>query len=323
MNFMGELITNRLWSTGSKDCPSPYARMIPGTPAMQRPRVATTTLAPAADATTRRTQASRPTQPSLPQPTVGRFLGFQLAAADWIVLALMCAASSFVFPVWSLPWAYLPTFAVLVTLFGSSEGLYQHAGDPSPAGVVPALARSTLFAIGLVVIAAWDRMHPFAAFSIFASSLAGLVLCRRVRQIAWKRRCRGAAPRKVLIVGGGPIARTIARALRNDPLQRTTVCGLVDDDLPLSPVILGRIADLDWLARGEFINEVVLALPGQRAQAREAAEVAFRNHLDIRAVPDLPPGPWPDSGIDHIGEVPVITPTSYSLPLRSSPTLAR
>src|SRR5437899_47414 len=43
------------------------------------------------------------------------------------------------------------------------------------------------------------------------------------------------------------------------------------------------------------------------AQAREAAEAAFRNHLDIRAVPDLPPGPWPDSGIDRIGEVPVIT----------------
>ncbi len=304
---MAELITNRLWVTGPKDCPSPYSRMIPGTPAMPRPRVVTKMFAPAADATTRRTQVRGPTQQIVSQPIVGRFLGFQLAAADWIVLVVMCAVSSFVFPVWSLPWAYLPMFAVLVTLFGSSEGLYRHAGDPSPAGVVPALARSTLFAIGLVFVAAWDRMHPRAAFAIFASSLAGLVLCRRVRQMAWKRRCRETAPRKILIVGGGPIARAIARALRNDPLQRTTVCGFVDDDLPLSPVILGRIADLDWLARAEFIDEVVLALPGQRAQSREAAEVAFRNHLDIRAVPDLPPGPWPDSGIDHIGEVPVIT----------------
>src|SRR2546429_2384339 len=74
-----------------------------------------------------------------------------------------------------------------------------------------------------------------------------------------------------------------------------------------SPAVLGRIADLDWLARAEFIDEVILALPGQPAQAREAAEAAFRNHLDIRAVPDLPPGPWPDSAIDRIGEVPVIT----------------
>jgi exopolysaccharide biosynthesis polyprenyl glycosylphosphotransferase len=85
------------------------------------------------------------------------------------------------------------------------------------------------------------------------------------------------------------------------------VCGFVDDKLPLSPVVLGRIADLDWLARSEFIDEVIVALPNQPALAREAAEVAFRNHLDIRAVPDLPSGPWPDSGMDRIGEVPVVT----------------
>ena len=304
---MGELITNRLWNAGPKDCPSPYARMIPGTPAITHPRVAATPLSLAAETSATRTQNRKPTRPLLPQPTVDRFLGFQLAAADWIVLVVLCGASSLVFPAWSLPWAYLPIFAVLVTLFGSSEGLYQHAGDPSPGGVVLTLARATLFAMGLVLIAAWGRIHPLAAFTIFASSLAGLVLCRRLRQMAWKQRCLGTEPRKILIVGAGPIAHSIARALRNDPLQRTTICGFVDDDLPLSPVILGRIADLDWLARAEFIDEVVLALPGQRAQAREAAEVAFRNHLDIRAVPDLPPGPWPDSGIDHIGDVPVIT----------------
>src|ERR1019366_1854775 len=106
---------------------------------------------------------------------------------------------------------------------------------------------------------------------------------------------------------GGPTARSIAQALRKDPLRGANVCGFVDDELPLSPAVLGRIADLDWLGRAEFIHEVILALPGQPARTREAAEVAFRNHLDIRAVPDLPPGPWPDSGIDQIGEVPVIT----------------
>src|SRR2546429_6479608 len=44
-----------------------------------------------------------------------------------------------------------------------------------------------------------------------------------------------------------------------------------------SPAVLGRIADLDWLARAEFIDEVILALPGQPTQAREAAEAAFRS----------------------------------------------
>ena len=134
-------------------------------------------------------------------------------------------------------------------------------------------------------------MSPFTAARIFAGALAGLVLLRRLRQMVWKRRRREVESRKILIVGGGPVARSVARALRNDPLCRATVCGFVDNDLPLSPAVLGRIADLDWLARAEFIDEVILCLPGQPATLRQAAEVAFRNHLDIRAVPRSASGP--------------------------------
>ena len=311
---MSELTTNRLWDTGPKDRPSQYARMILGTSAIPPPRFASTAgSAPtqpvnAVDETpTRHVQARTPTQQPLSQPAVDRFTLCELMAADLIVLVVVCGALSLFSPAWGLPWAYLPIFAVLVTLFGFCEGIYKHAGDPSPVGIVPALARSALFAIGLVFIAQWGEMRPLAACRIFASSLAGLALLRQLRQMEWKRRRRETESRKILIIGGGPVARSIARALRNDPLHRATVCGFVDDDQPLSPAVLGRIADLDWLARAEFIDEVILALPGQPAQTREAAEAAFRNHLDIRAVPDLPPGPWPDSGIDRIGEVPVIT----------------
>ncbi|MBZ5614820.1 MAG: sugar transferase [Acidobacteriia bacterium] len=311
---MGELTTNRLWDPGPKNCPSQYARMIPGTSAMPHPRVATAAAAPVVDeATPKRATARMPIQELLPHPTGDRLLLFQLVAADLMVLGVVCGAVGLISPAWGPPWAYLPAFAVLVTLFGFSEGLYKSAGDPCPAGIIPILARSTLFAAGLVFIAR-DEPHLRAAFATFASSLAGLVLWRRLEQLAWKGRRREAESRKTLIVGGGPIACALARGLRNDPLHRATVCGFVDDDLPLSPVVLGRIADLDWLARSEFIDEVILVLPGQPAQAREAAEVAFRNHLDIRAVPDLPPGPWPDSGIDEIGEVPVVTLHREALP---------
>jgi exopolysaccharide biosynthesis polyprenyl glycosylphosphotransferase len=261
--------------------------------------------------------ARAPTQPHRSQPGVDRFTLFELVAADLIVLMIVCGALTLFSPAWGLTWPYLPIFAVLVTLFGLREGLYKRAGDPYSAGVVPALARSTLFAIGLVFIAAWDGMHLLAASRIFASSLAGLALLRWLRQFVWKRRRRETESRKILIIGGGPVARSIARALRNDPLHRATVCGFVDDNQPLSPAVLGRIADLDWLARAEFIDEVILALPGQPAQTREAAEAAFRNHLDIRAVPDLPPGPWPDSGIERIGEVPVVTLHREPLPSAS------
>jgi exopolysaccharide biosynthesis polyprenyl glycosylphosphotransferase len=311
---MSELTTNRLWDIGTRDRPSQYARMILGTRAMPPPRFAPTADATSkrpADAidqtTTRQAHARTLTQLLLPQTGVDRFTLGELLAADLMVLVVVCGGLSLFLPAWGLPWADLPIFAVLVTLFGFAEGVYKRAGDPSPAGIVPALAKSTLFAIGLVFIAAWDEMRPVAAFTIFSSSLTGLALSRWLRQFVWKRRRRQTESRTILIVGGGPVARSIARALRNDPLRRATVCGFVDDDLPLSPTVLGRIADLDWLARSEFIDEVILALPGQPALTREAAEAAFRNHLDIRAVPDLPPGPWPDSGVDRIGEVPIVT----------------
>ncbi len=239
---------------------------------------------------------------------------FQLVAADLIVLGAVCSAISLVASAWGLPWGYLPVFAVQVTLFGFSEGLYKSEADPFPAGITLVLARSTLFATGLVFIARWNDAQPFAAFAIFTSSLAGLVLLRRLKQMAWKRRRRETEVRKTLVVGGGPTGRAIARELRDNPVHRATVCGFVDDDLPLSPSVLGRIADLEWLARSEFIDEVILALPGQPAQARAAAEIAYRNHLDICAVPDLPLGPWPDSGIDTIGGVPIVTLHREALP---------
>jgi exopolysaccharide biosynthesis polyprenyl glycosylphosphotransferase len=315
---MGELIANRLWGTEPQDCPSPYARMIPGTPAMPHPRVATPRSAPRVEASDvrpnkidndtkgRRTPARKPVQQLASRFPVDHFALFQSTIADQIVLIAVCGVSWLFSPGWGMPWAYLPVFAALVTLFGFWEGLYD-ARDPFPVGIVPALAKATFFAIGLVYIAAWDRTHPLAAIAIFVSNLAGLVLCRRCRQMIWVKQCRETESRKVLIVGGGAIARTIAQTLRNDPVQRSIICGFVDDDLPLSPVVLGRIDDLDWLARAEFIDEVILALPDRPAQARAAAEIAFRNHLDIRAVPDMPSGPWHDSGVDHIGEIPVIT----------------
>jgi exopolysaccharide biosynthesis polyprenyl glycosylphosphotransferase len=306
---MGELATSRLWDAGPQECPSQYTRMIPGTSSMPTPRFAprdddralhqTSTIAKGRI----RSQATTTIQQFLQQPTGERFTLFQLLTADWLALAAVGGALAFLFPR-AIPWTCLPIFTILVTLFGFSEGIYKYAGDPFPAGIVPALVRPTLFASALVFIAG---LRSLATLTIFTGSLGGLLLSRQARQWLWKRHRRETESRKVLIIGGGLVARSLAQTLRNDPLHRTTVCGFLDDDLPLSPAVLGRIADLDWLARSQFVDEVILALPGQPIKTRLAAEVAFRNHLDIRAIPDLPPGPWPDSDVDQIGEVEVVT----------------
>jgi exopolysaccharide biosynthesis polyprenyl glycosylphosphotransferase len=314
---MGQSITNRLWDTSPKDSPSQFTRMIlgksvtPQPPVSQKAGAAETAPAPAANAideTAPKHIRSRAAVQQLPAlSAIDTFTLSQLLAADLIVLVMTCGAISLVARSWELPWSYLPIFAVLVMLFGFGQGIYKCAGDPYPAGTVVALALSTALASGLVFVSSWGGMRLLTASGIFVSSFAALVLSRWLRRLVWKQRRRDTESRKILIIGGGAVARSIARALRNDPQQRATVCGFVDDELPLSPAVLGRIDDLDWIARAEFVDEVILALPGQAAQTRKAAETALRNHLDIRAVPDLPPGPWLDSGIDHIGEVPVVT----------------
>lgn len=222
---MAELVTNRLWDTRPKDCGSQYARMIPGSSALPHPGVASVSMDSAApshrviavgETTMRRPAALTPIQQCLPEATGDRFRLFQPVAADLIVLGIVCGASSLFSPAWGLPWNCLPIFAVLVTLFGFSEGLYQHAGELPPSAITPVLARSTLFAVALVFIAAWNELRPLAGFAIFATSLASLLLWRWLRHFICTRSHCDAELRKVLIVGGGPIARSIAHTLRNE-----------------------------------------------------------------------------------------------------------
>lgn len=276
--------------------------MIPGVPTIPSSRSASKTAASSAQAAT----ASALPELILPHLIVDAW-PLNRVAADLLVIGTVCAVQARLLANWSFHEHSLPMYAVLVTLFAFSEGVYRNTVDPFPEGTVPGLAKSVLYATVLVFFTDADELHAQTIPLTLAGSLGSLLLFRQLRQFAWARRRHDSGCRRVLLVGAGPTGRSIARALREDPLHRSLVRGFVDDDLRLSLDVLGRIEDLDWLARGEFIDEIILALPGRPEIARKAAEVAFRNHLDIRAVPDLPPGPWPDANVDHIGEVPVVT----------------
>ena len=313
---MSESTAPDQWTQEPAAGPSQYARMIPGVSGIPPPRSARPTGGPLKSSVVPIKENSarsvpRPTlmQLLLPHPIADPFTLYRLVVVDLIILVSVCATQTLFLPHWSLQEFDLPLFAVLVTLFAFSEGIYRDSLDPFPSGSVPRLARSVLFATALVYVAERDAMYLRAIPTTFASSLSGLWLYRRLSHSAWARRNRETESRRVLIIGGGPVSRAIACALGNDPLQRVCVQGFIDDDLPLSPTVLGRIADLDWLARAEFIDEVIFALPGDPELTRVVTEVALHNHLDIRAIPDLPLGTWPDTdtGIEYIGEIPVVT----------------
>ncbi|MGA9527630.1 MAG: sugar transferase [Terriglobales bacterium] len=295
------------------DPASRYARMIPGTSAVPATRLGRATRISPQHAPPVSKEARAPQPRSLlvrlllPHPIADAWNLYQSVSADLLVLIAVGFTQLHVLPNLSFHYHSLPLFAVLLTLFAFSEGLYRETPDPFPPETVPTLIRSTAFATILVCYAVGDARHIWAAPETFAGGLGGLLIYRQVRQFAWAHIRKDAESRRILLVGAGPIGQSIGRALRNDPFHRAVVRGFLDDELPLSPDVIGRVDDLDWLARGEFIDEIILALPDHPETTRYAAEVAFHNHLDIRAVPDLPPGPWPDAAVDYVGEIPVIT----------------
>ena len=98
----------------------------------------------------------------LPRPMADPFTLYQLVVADLIVLVMACGVPLLISPAWGLPQTYVPVYAVLVTLFGFTEGLYKDNEEPRLARLVGILARSAVFAIALVCIAARGTLLPLA-----------------------------------------------------------------------------------------------------------------------------------------------------------------
>ncbi len=311
---MGESITHEHLAHAPSVAASQYTRMIPGVSAIPFSRSASTTGIGSKDiGVVTKENAGKPihsrslTQLIFPHPMGDSFSLYCDVIADSIFVISGCGLQTLLFPNWSLQLCDLPLFAALVTLLAFSEGAYRKPHVLPAVELIPRLARAVLFSATLVYFAERDVMHVRSVPAVCSVGLSALLLVRQLRQFAREHSNRDSELRNVLIVGGGPIARSIARSLSNDPLERFVVQGFLDDDTPLSAKVLGRIADLDWLARAEFVDEIILAIPGDSEKTRAATEIAFRNHLDIRAVPDLPPGLWPEAGVEHIGDVPVIT----------------
>jgi exopolysaccharide biosynthesis polyprenyl glycosylphosphotransferase len=311
MNSASRLHTDQFQPNINVKVPSRYARMIPGIPAVPLPRVAReATLAtersgPAKDNGIKPGATQSLTQLLFPHPIAEPVPLYRSVIADLLVIGIACAVQTRLLPAWSMPESHLPIFAVLITLFAFSEGVYRGTPDPLPAGIVPALVRSVAFATLLVFLGGAPSLMAMPA--TMTLTLASLLLFRQVSRFAWARHKKEDEIRRVLIVGAGPGGRAIARGLHADRLQRSVVRGFLDDNPKSHHGVLGCISDMDWVARAEFIDEIIVALPGKPAETRAVAETALRNHLDIRTVPDLPPGPWPDADVQYVGGVPLVT----------------
>ncbi len=115
------------------------------------------------------------------------------------------------------------------------------------------------------------------------------------RQTVGKPQTENSGRRNVLIVGAGPLGREMAAILKRQPVYGRNVVGFLDkaflgkpdEAVALAHDVLGGLEELTRVARTEFVDEVILAIPGERAAARRLVREARLNRLDIRMIPDL------------------------------------
>src|SRR5690606_26782667 len=102
------------------------------------------------------------------------------------------------------------------------------------------------------------------AASLLAAVLLRLVMSRLIRR--WAR--NGTMERRAVIVGGGPFAEDLIRAMERHPGSDIRICGIFDDrdDTRSPPIVagypkLGNIVGLVRFARIASIDLLIVALP--------------------------------------------------------------
>lgn len=119
----------------------------------------------------------------------------------------------------------------------------------------------------------------------------------------------------MLIVGAGSLGRELAATLEREHTAGRTVVGFLDENAAVSGEVLGRVENLALVARTQFVDEIILAIPTQHDLALRVTREARRNRLDVRAIPDLygygwnPPGAPERSRLtlEHFGGLPILT----------------
>ena len=130
---------------------------------------------------------------------------------------------------------------------------------------------------------------------------------RKLQRLAAARLAKGRLVKRVLVAGAGKVGRELATAVRKNAASARQIVGFLDDHYPLGGDIRGRFADLAQVARAEFVDEVIVAIPCQSDLANRIICQARHNRLDVSLVPDFL-GYRPASlSIEQCGNVPVLT----------------
>ena len=202
-------------------------------------------------------------------------------------------------------------FGAVFTLLGYSERLYHPETVRGPQHERLILGKVFVWSTALLTMVAYS-----GAGSIDFSTLVVGAPLNFLVLFGWREgRRRVSAPgtrrrsemRNVLIVGAGPLGRKLADVLEHDCLRRHIVKGFLDETAPLGGEIHGRLEDLARVARRQFIDEIILAIPTESPWTWRVVWEARRNRIDVKIVPDLLGFDPSAAVLERFDDVPVLT----------------
>ncbi len=200
-------------------------------------------------------------------------------------------------------------FAALVTLLNHSDGVYRTDLTQRPGQVRGSLGKSLVWGTLLTGAASLQPGMQMVTLLICGGLLAYPAMLgwrdwqqRRVE----RRRASGQGVRNVLVVGAGKLGQEVAQALEN-PGSGRAVVGLLDESSASGDNVCGKPEDLARIARANFVDEVIVAIPHQREVARRVIQEAQRCRLDVRVVPDFFGHAPEPATFQRLGKLPLLT----------------
>ena len=202
-------------------------------------------------------------------------------------------------------------YGALVILLAHAEGLYQSDLIRVPREERLILAKVLAWTTLLVEAAIWlsQLQISILALTVVAPlNYLGMLGWRDLRRRLTARRGEnGRGIRNVLIVGAGKLGQALAVSLKHDHAGGRVVLGFLDEHLPLGGDVRGRVSDLARIARAQFVDEIIFAIPRERELGRRVIEEARRNRLDVKMVPDLLGFQAQSGSVETFGTVPILT----------------
>jgi exopolysaccharide biosynthesis polyprenyl glycosylphosphotransferase len=154
----------------------------------------------------------------------------------------------------------------------------------------------------------FSRLFFLSNFMLLCAVLGGWRLVKRL--VLRKLIREGFRNINTLIVGAGKAGRMILEEIEKRPSLGFRVVGFLDDRAQEEPgglPVLGTPADFESVAAKHFIDEVVVAIPHDRAAAAEIVRRAQQMRVAVRVVPDHIEEPLAILDTGSIGMIPLLT----------------